>query len=314
MGSPVRSTAILPACLLVIASQFASPSYASDDTPITVRTPHFQSGSSDDRQNAGNPVVNGVWSFAKALGGDFSAQATYPIRLAGQEPMKFLFGAAGLAALIASDRSTQEFLAVNQDTGFRITMQNYSDAVTARNAFILAGGFGVVGIFANSQRERTTSMMLVESLVTSGVWTEVLKKATRRERPREVDGGRASDWTGPGTVWADDPVEGGLLSFPSGHSTGSWAVATVLAHQYPSHGIVPVVAYSAAAMMSYSRMAVDAHWLSDVTMGALIGFGCARQVISAHEERRAAATELKGWQLNMDVTKQHTGLSLSYDF
>lgn len=261
-------------------------------------------------------VFEGTWSFVNALGNDFHSQATYPFQLARRQPMKFLFGAVGLAALIASDHTTQDILApssIADDTGFRISMQDYSDAVSGRNALILVGGFGAIGFLADSPRERSTSMMLVESLVTSGVWTEVLKKTTRRERPREIDG-RASDWTGPGKVFADEPVGGGLLSFPSGHSTGSWAVATVLAHQYPSHGIVPVAAYGAATLMSYSRMVVDAHWLSDVTIGALIGYGCARQVISAHEQRDAAAADSKGWQLNMDVTRQRTGVSLSYDF
>lgn len=302
---------------ILVVSQFPARSMASEDAPITVQEPRFESTWGEDRQDFGGGVVlQGTWSFVSALGNDLGSQASYPFHLARRQPMKFLFGAAGLAALIASDQATQEFLApssITNDTGLRLSIQNYSDAASGRNALILVGGFGAVGLLANSPRERTTSMMLLESLVTSGVWTEVLKNVTRRERPREVDG-RASDWTGPGTMFADDAVGGGLLSFPSGHSTGGWAVATVLAHQYPSRGIVPVAAYGAAAMMSYSRMVVDAHWLSDVTIGALIGFGCARQVISAHEEKQAAATDAKGWQLNMDVTRQHTGVSLTYDF
>lgn len=298
---------------IALASLFPPTSYAFDEAPVTVQVPPSESWR--DGSSRGGFVIDGAWSAVNALGGDFATQATYPFRLARDEPWTFFIGTAGVAALIASDGITRDVLApasIRNGSGFQSSMQSYSNVVSTRNAVALVAGFGAVGLFADSQRERDTSLMLLESVLTSAVWTEALKNLTRRERPREIEG-NDSDWAGPGHVFADDPVSGGLLSFPSGHASGTWAMATVLAHQYPEHGIVPAAAYTAATAMSYSRIVVSAHWLSDVALGALIGYGCARQVMSAQRDRRAAS-DAAGWQLNMDVTKQHVGMSVSYEF
>jgi membrane-associated phospholipid phosphatase len=63
-------------------------------------------------------------------------------------------------------------------------------------------------------------------------------------------------------------------SFPSGHSTTAFAVATSLSLDYPKwYVIVPSYAY--AGTVAYSRMHLGVHYPSDVLTGALIGSGCA---------------------------------------
>lgn len=255
-------------------------------------------------------------SFSRHLANDFSTQAGYPFRLASQSPVRFSLGVAGIAALFATDPLTRDALASPSfvsDNGLRGPAEQISAIPSARNTVALVAGIGAIGLIANSPRERETSVMLTEAIVTSGVWTGALKLTAGRQRPRETDE-YAADWSGPGAIFDDD--NGGVhsfLSFPSGHTSGTFAVATVLAHQYPAHGVVPVLAYGGAAAMGYSRIVLGAHWLSDVAVGALLGYGCASQVIHAHENRDGGDAHNE-WHLGIDFQDGHRGVSLTRRF
>ena len=257
----------------------------------------------------------GLVSFASRLGGEFSAQAAYPFHLAARDPARFSLGLAGIAALVISDPATRDVLASPSfiaDNGLHEPARWMSDLPSARNTVALVAGFGLVGLVADSPRERETSAMLTEAIITSGVWTAALKWTAGRERPRESHE-YTGDWAGPGAMADDDNIPGrGFKSFPSGHTSGSFALATVLAHQYPAHGVVPVLAYGAATAMGYSRIVLGAHWLSDVAVGALLGYGCARQVISAHDG--GGPRDEREWHLGVDFEDGRRGVIFSRNF
>lgn len=238
-------------------------------------------------------------------------QGSYPFRLIWNNPGRAVAGAGVIAGLVALDpivhEETHEGLAVLRPWGEK--MARYGEGTYM---FPVVAAFGLAGIVGNS-READTAVLLGESVVSAGVWTSAIKEVSRRTRPRETaesDG----DWNGPGFVFAEDPIDGhSLQSFPSGHSSMAWATATVLAHQYPAHHIIPVVAYLGAAAMSYSRMVVDAHWLSDVAVGGAIGFGCAREIIG----RRESLDEEKVGNPNplnvyLDIENGHREIGLDY--
>lgn len=261
-------------------------------------------------------LTGGVFQLAGNLGRDFSAQAAYPFRLARDQPVRFTLGAAALLGLIATDNATRDLIASPafiRDHGLDGPARWMSNAAGPSRMIPVAVGIGVIGLLG-APRERETGRMLSEALITSSVWTGALKYLTGRERPRETTE-ISADWTGPGASFTTEPIDGrGLRSFPSGHTSGAWAMATVLAHQYPSHGIVPVIAYGTAAAMGYSRMAVGAHWLSDVVAGGLIGYGCARQVISAHDGDSPATASDTGWHLYLGSDGDIRGAGLTYQF
>ncbi len=92
------------------------------------------------------------------------------------------------------------------------------------------------------------------------------KYTVRRERPFVAWPEDFADKTGHD--YSDS------YSFPSGHSTTAFAVATSLSLDYPKwYVIVPSYAY--AGTVAYSRLHLGVHYPSDVLTGAIIGSGCA---------------------------------------
>jgi membrane-associated phospholipid phosphatase len=63
-------------------------------------------------------------------------------------------------------------------------------------------------------------------------------------------------------------------SFPSGHTSLGFALATSLTLSYPKWYII-TPSYLLAASVAYSRMNLGVHYFSDICTGAVIGAGCA---------------------------------------
>jgi membrane-associated phospholipid phosphatase len=117
----------------------------------------------------------------------------------------------------------------------------------------------IVGRSRDSRRGRHLGMDLIETTLLAEGMTELIKVAVRRERPLRDDGTRA-----PG------------YAFPSGHSAGTFAAATVLQQHLGWKWAVPT--YSIASYVAMSRLADDRHWASDVMAGAAEGIIIGRSV------------------------------------
>lgn len=73
---------------------------------------------------------------------------------------------------------------------------------------------------------------------------------------------------------------GGGHSMPSGHSSAAFATAAVLDRHYGPRVAIP--AYAVAGFVSWSRIRDDAHWLTDVVLGAAIGTTIGRTIARGH--------------------------------
>ncbi len=131
--------------------------------------------------------------------------------------------------------------------------------------FPMAAATYAAGRWAGSGAAQETGAMGFEALSLAGLETEVLKYAAQRRRPDGSD----------------------KYSFPSGHSSESFAVAAVLASQYGWQAGVP--ACLAAGFVGYTRLQNDKHWLSDVVAGAGLGLLSGRAVWRVHREEGRVA-------------------------
>lgn len=66
----------------------------------------------------------------------------------------------------------------------------------------------------------------------------------------------------------------GSPSFPSGHTSEAFALATAVSLAYPKWYVI-VSSYTWAGVVGYSRMDLGVHYPSDVLMGAFVGAGSA---------------------------------------
>ena len=90
------------------------------------------------------------------------------------------------------------------------------------------------------------------------------------------------------TVGRTRPDGSSNTSFPSGHSSGTFATATVLQRRYGWKVGLP--AYGVAGFVAASRLSENKHYLSDVIFGATIGILVGRTVtLSVGDARFAVA-------------------------
>jgi membrane-associated phospholipid phosphatase len=85
-------------------------------------------------------------------------------------------------------------------------------------------------------------------------------------------------------------------------------MATVIADHYDSPW-VQYGCYAIATTVGYARMYHDAHWLSDVFGGALVGTLTAREVVRFNRETRSERT---GWVPRVGTDGQSLTLNWAY--
>jgi hypothetical protein len=163
---------------------------------------------------------------------------------------------------------------------------------------VLVGGMYLYGHFADDSKMKTTALLSVESFILTGVFTQVLKYSTGRHRPYTDD--PPHTWNGPRLNGSSD-----TMSFPSGHASSAFSVATVIASEYDNY-VVPTLAYGVATITAFDRVAHNAHWASDVFVGSAIGYFTGKAVVAAHrngkESRLSFAPMINDGDLGVIVT------------
>jgi len=145
-------------------------------------------------------------------------------------------------------------------------------AILGNTAPLLAisGTVYVGGRWRQNDQVAHLGMDLLQALALNNALVQTLKYTTRRERP---DGS-------------------GRTSFPSGHASDTFAVATALERHLGWKGAVPAYAFSSYVAMS--RLHDNRHYLSDVVFGATVGIIAGRTVTRHGREFPVAVTAIPG--------------------
>lgn len=126
----------------------------------------------------------------------------------------------------------------------------------------IPAGLLIGGIIGNNREMRENSLYVASSTAISYGVTLLIKHFVKRPRPFIKN------------INITAVYRAGSTSFPSGHTSTSFATATALSIAYPKWYVI-VPAYLWAGSVSYSRMYLGEHYPTDVAAGALIGAGTA---------------------------------------
>lgn len=162
----------------------------------------------------------------------------------------------------------------------------FADDYGSPGVLVLAAALWGTGVVAKRPVLAELGLRGVEAVGVSGVATSLLKELTGRARPRVVPHDPA-DWQflRPTRSRSEDH-----RAMPSGHATVVFAFATAVTGSVrrlaPAHTRwVGLSTFALAGLTSWQRMRADAHWLSDVTVGAGVGTVTALAILRWHDTR-----------------------------
>jgi membrane-associated phospholipid phosphatase len=136
--------------------------------------------------------------------------------------------------------------------------------------------FYLVGLEGKDAYAQRTVLLAGEAVIDAEIITTVFKDLDRRTLPAQVppNGSFGDTWFEGHGQWYR-----GIGSFPSGHTIAAFSIATVFADRYPKPRWHKWVAYGLAGSVAFSRMPLQAHYTSDVFMGAVLGYSIAHYVV-----------------------------------
>ena len=189
--------------------------------------------------------------------------------------MMILAGAMSLGIVVfQNDREIMDFVQENktETLGKARTIGN----LLGREAIapIAAGSYFMGAVLKNGKLKKIGLFTVTAGLATQIV-TEAFKKSFNRKRPNA----------------SNDPYdffEENSYSFFSGHASGAFSLATVIAEVYKDKPLVPYLAYGAAAITAYARMHDNKHWASDVLAGAVAGHLITKILIRTFENKKTS--------------------------
>src|SRR5579859_1250614 len=171
----------------------------------------------------------------------------------------------GTAALIASDRHIEKHIGTANYTFYQAS----SDVAIAGLGATLAGVWAW-GIKGDHPHAKETGVLELETLVNTFLIYTPMQLLAARQRPGEGNGN--------GDFWKHHNIN---TSFPGGHAMFTFAMATVVSHEYPQKW-VQALAYSAASIVTVTRFMARDHWSSDMFVGTALGIGIGTHIFHSH--------------------------------
>jgi len=169
------------------------------------------------------------------------------------------------APLLAYDRHIEKHVGTTYQSSFQTTSNVAIGSLSG--ALLAVYAWGIKG---DHPHAKETGALELETLVNTFLIYTPMQLVGARQRPDEGNGN--------GNFWQNHAIN---TSFPGGHAMFTFAIATVLSHEY-SQKWVHVLAYSAASAVTVSRFMARDHWSSDMLVGSALGIGIGSHIFHAH--------------------------------
>src|SRR5712691_1996546 len=266
------------ALLCLLGSLLGSASFAAQALAVADKSSSAEASADSRKADSGESVMilqkekgKKPKSLITRFMEDQRGLWTSPERL-GFSDAEWLIPAGGFAAaLFVTDRDASLHLSRNPKTIHRYNTISNAGAGALIGS---ASGLWLLGHVRHDSHWSESGFLAGEAALNSLVMVEGLKYSLGRQRPFQGNGSSAF-------------FQGGT-SFPSEHAAAAWAVAGVLAHEYPGP-LTKVLAYGLAGAVSYSRVRGRQHFPSDVFIGGMMGNLVAQEIYTRHHD-----TELGG--------------------
>tara|TARA_Y100001001_G_C7975545_1_gene297462 strand:- start:489 stop:1211 length:723 start_codon:yes stop_codon:yes gene_type:complete len=201
-------------------------------------------------------------------------------RIFSNNSNQIILGTAALAAL-SSIRVDQKIKVYAQDRGLLPEkVSHFGDMYGGYWAHWIIWS-SILGTSISNKEKNNFSEKLEFStlaMITNGVITELMKRSFGRVRPNG----------------------GCCKSFPSGHTSHSFTVATIANELYGKE--VGIAAYCLAALVATSRIHDNKHYLSDVIFGAGLGTAVGRGFALTYRDRINNKNLIQGSPLIFRIT------------
>jgi membrane-associated phospholipid phosphatase len=170
-----------------------------------------------------------------------------------------VFHADNLGPLLAGGAASATASFFDEDVRVQAQTSDWGDTFETGGgpvwSSVFVAGMFTAGRLSNGTRFRAMTYDMLDAAIVNFGYTGLLKVAVGRERPNSQD----------------------EKSFPSGHTSNSFALAAVAERHYGWKLGVP--AYLLAGLVGASRIQQDKHYLSDVVAGATLGYIVGRTVV-----------------------------------
>src|ERR1700733_13706721 len=215
-----------------------------------------------DAASATEPSEGLVKRSVKRIGADQKR-----LYLAPFEPHNLKWDAIvliGTGAFLAADRHIENNVSHSNFSAY----QNTSNIALAGLAGSLAGIY-LYGFKTEHRHAGETGEIELETLVNTFLIYAPMQLIAGRQRPDEGNG--------HGDFLKHHSLN---TSFPGGHAMFTWAMASVLADEYPKPW-ARVLSYGAAFTVTFSRFMARDHWSSDMFVGTALGLAIAENTFHA---------------------------------
>ncbi|MCK4224245.1 MAG: phosphatase PAP2 family protein [candidate division Zixibacteria bacterium] len=227
--------------------------------------------------------IESLDGLVKYLYRDTKHVMTSPLHWKQDDLVLFATFSVSTFALMLTDTDFQKSVQKSR-THTTDQVSEWTDKYTKRVTNLTIGGLYFSGLIFHDRKAKETALLCLESVALAEGITKGLKHLIGRSRPT---GEKGAFHFNPLRV----PPAAHSLSFPSGHATTAFALSSVIGEQYQNWW-VRLIAYSFALMVSMARVNNNAHFLSDVFWGGIVGISVGRCLVKFHEKDNTSDWEL----------------------
>lgn len=249
-----------------------------------------------------------VPTYFVLLGSNFKQAFTKPFHMKGRDWKYLGIGAGVITALTFADQPVQQAaLRIRNSNPPLRTISKYVTNFGGPYEFYTLATLGAYGFIFKNQKMKTTTLLATQAYITGAAVEGLLKTITGRTRPSFYGPNEVAKpiFKGPFAKSIDYTGTKTNSSFPSGHTTVAFSAATVYAMEYKDKPLVPILCYTSASLIGLSRITENKHWLTDVVVGAALGYLTGRQVVNNYH-RYAAVKNTKAKKGDLSFNLQYS--------